>query len=77
MATSGFLLSFFIFLFLWSFWSSSLELTINNDMVVFLMLKVVMVKERKFKKGGGDLEFHKKNVASSKQTIGEQNVAPS
>ncbi len=46
-------------------------------MVVFLMLKVVMVKERKFKKGGGDLEFHKKNVASSKQTIGEQNVAPS
>jgi hypothetical protein len=28
--------SFFLsFLFLWSFWSSSLKLTINNEMVVF------------------------------------------
>jgi len=31
MVTSGFFLSFF----LWSFWSSSLELTINNEMVFF------------------------------------------
>jgi hypothetical protein len=29
------LLSFFLFLIIWSFWSSSLELTINNEMVVF------------------------------------------
>ncbi len=40
------------------------------------MLKVVMVKGRKLKKGGGDLEVHKQNVASSKQTIDEQNVVP-
>jgi hypothetical protein len=30
------------------------------------MLKVVMVKGRRLKKGGGDLEVHKQNVASSK-----------
>jgi hypothetical protein len=35
-------------------------------MVVFLMLKVTMAKGRKLKKGGGDLEAHKQNVASSK-----------
>ncbi len=35
MATSGFLLSFFLFLFLWSFWFSSLKLTINNEMLGF------------------------------------------
>ncbi len=29
------LLSLFIFLLLWSFWSSSLKLKINNEMVVF------------------------------------------
>jgi len=29
-------LPFFIFLVLWSFWSSSLKLKINNEMVVFL-----------------------------------------
>jgi len=34
--TYNFLISFFLFLFLWSFWSISLELTINNEMVVFL-----------------------------------------
>jgi hypothetical protein len=33
MATTFFL--FFIFLFIWSFWSSSLNLRINNEMVVF------------------------------------------
>jgi hypothetical protein len=49
-------LSFFFFL-LWSFWSSSLKLTINNEMCeFFLMLKVVMARGRKLKKGGGDLE---------------------
>jgi len=32
----------------------------------FLMLKVVMTKGRKLKKGGGDLEVHKQNVVSSK-----------
>jgi hypothetical protein len=40
------------------------------------MLKVVMVRRRKLKKGGGDLEVHKQNVASSNQTIIEQNVVP-
>jgi hypothetical protein len=29
------LLSFFLFLLFWSFWSSSLELRINNEMIVF------------------------------------------
>jgi hypothetical protein len=41
------------------------------------MLKVVMAKGRRLKKGDGDLEVHKQNVASSKQTIGEENVVPS
>jgi len=41
------------------------------------MLKVVMVRGRKFNKGGGDLKVHKQNVASSEQTISEQIVAPS
>ncbi len=35
-------------------------------MVVFLMLKVVMAKGSRLKKGGGDLEAKKKNVVSSK-----------
>jgi hypothetical protein len=30
----------------------------------FLMLKVVMARGRRFKKGGGDFEAHKRNVAS-------------
>jgi hypothetical protein len=29
------------------------------------MLKVIMARGRRLKKGGGDLEAHKKNVASS------------
>jgi len=32
----------------------------------FLMLKVIMVRGRRLKKGGGDLELHKQNIASSK-----------
>jgi hypothetical protein len=59
MATSG-----HFFKKIWSFWSSSLELTINNEMVVFFMLKVVMVRRRRLKEGDGDLEAHKQNVAS-------------
>jgi hypothetical protein len=47
---------FFFYFFLWSFW---LYLTINNGMVVFFMLKVVMARGRRLKKGGGDLEVHK------------------
>jgi hypothetical protein len=43
---------------LWSFWSSSLELRINNEMMVFLMLKVVMARKRILKKDG-DLEAYK------------------
>jgi hypothetical protein len=31
----------------------------------FLMLKVIMVRGRRLKKGGGDLELHKQNIASS------------
>jgi hypothetical protein len=38
------------------------------------MLKVVMARGRRLKKGGGDLEVHKQNVASLEQTIVEQNV---
>jgi hypothetical protein len=41
------------------------------------MFKVVMAKGRRLKKVGGDLEAQKQSVASSKLTIGEQNVAPS
>jgi hypothetical protein len=48
-------LSLFIFLLFWSFWSSSLKLKINNEMVVFLMLKIGMGRGRKLMKGG-DLE---------------------
>jgi len=44
---------------------------------VFLMLKVVMARGRRLKKGGGNLEVHKQNVTSLEQTIGEQNVVPS
>jgi hypothetical protein len=71
MATGGHLLSFFSFSFFWSSWFSSLELIINNEMMVFLMLKVVMARGRRLKKGGDDLEAHKQNVISSKQTIGK------
>jgi hypothetical protein len=48
----------YLFFLLWSFWSNSLELTINNEMVIFLMLKVVMVRGRKLNKGG-DLKAQK------------------
>jgi hypothetical protein len=34
-------------------------------MVVFLMLKVVMAKGRRLKKGGGDLEAQKQNATPS------------
>jgi len=71
LTTSNFFLSFFLFRFLWSFWFSSLKLTINNEMVVFLMTKVVMARRRRLKKGGGDLEVHKQNVISSEDTINE------
>ncbi len=68
---------FLPFFLLWSFWSSSLELKINNEMVVFLkMLKVVMARGRRLKKGGGDLEVQKQNVASLKSIIRKQNVDP-
>jgi hypothetical protein len=63
------------FIFLWLFWFSSLELTINNEMVVFLMLEVVMARGRRLKKGGGDLEVCKQNVTSLDQKIVEQNVS--
>jgi len=43
----------------------------------FLMLKVVMVRGRKLKTGGGDLEIHKQNVVPLKLKPKEQNVAPS
>jgi hypothetical protein len=35
-----------------------------------------MAKRRRLKKGGGDLEVHKQNVASLELTIGKQNVNP-
>ncbi len=36
-----------------------------------------MARRRRLKKGGGDLEVHKQNVASLELTISEQNVVPS
>ncbi len=54
----------------------SLELTINNDMVVFFKFKVIMAKRRRLKKIGGDLEAWKKNVISLELIICEQNVIP-
>ncbi len=49
-------------------------MTINNEMVVFVLLKVVMAKGRRLKRsgGGGDLEVHKQNVVASDQVIVEQ-----
>ncbi len=41
------------------------------------MLKVVMAKGRRLKKGGGDLEVHKKNVDPLQLGLWEQNVVPS
>jgi hypothetical protein len=37
------------------------------------MLKVVMARGRRLKKGGGDLEVHKQNVVPSKLRIDESN----
>jgi hypothetical protein len=65
------------FFILWSFWFNSLELTINNEMEGFFMLKVVMARGRKLKKSGYDLEIHKQNVVTSNQAIAEQNVGAS
>jgi hypothetical protein len=39
--------------------------------LIFLMLKVVMTKGKRLKKGGGGLEVHQQNVASLDQAIGE------
>ncbi len=46
-------------------------------MVFFSMLKVVMARGKRLKKGGGDLEIRKQNVASLKQGITEQIIASS
>jgi hypothetical protein len=43
----------------------------------FLMLKFVMARGRKLKKGGGDLEAQKQNVDPLQLELGEQNVVPS
>ncbi len=41
------------------------------------MLKVIMAKGRKLKKGGGDLEAQKQDVVSLEPMIVKQNVDPS
>ncbi len=46
-------------------------------MVVFFMLKVIMARGRRLKKGGGDLKVHKQNFVASHQAIVEQNVTTS
>jgi hypothetical protein len=51
-------------------------MTINNDLVVFKMFRVIMAKGRRLKKVCGGLEAQKQNVISSEPTIGEQNVVP-
>jgi hypothetical protein len=66
------LLFSFSFFLLWSFWSNSLGLIINNEMVVFLMLIAIMARGKRLKKGCDDLEVQKQNVASLKQIIGKQ-----
>jgi hypothetical protein len=68
----------FYFFFYWSLWFSSLELTINNEMVFLLFrLKDVMARRRRLRKSdGGDLEVHKQNVTSSDQVIAKENVVP-
>jgi hypothetical protein len=65
-----------VFFFFCSLWFSSLELTINTELVVFCLgLKVVLAGGRKLKKsGGGELEVHKQNVVASNEKIVEQNV---
>jgi hypothetical protein len=40
------------------------------------MLTVIMARGRRLRKGCGDLEIQKQNVALLKQTIGKQNVDP-
>jgi len=40
------------------------------------MLKVVIARGRRLRKGGDDLEAHKQNVVSLEQTIEKQNVDP-
>jgi len=40
------------------------------------MFEIVMLRGRRLKKVGGDLEALKQSVVSSKLTIGEQNVVP-
>jgi hypothetical protein len=47
-------------IFFLSFWFSSLELKINNEMMVFFMLKVVTAIRKKLINGGGDLEVQTK-----------------
>jgi hypothetical protein len=67
------LLFYFLFYFIFrSLWFSSLKLTINNEMLVFFMLKVAMARGRKLKKG--DLVVRKQNVSSSNLVIVEENV---
>ncbi len=41
------------------------------------MLKIVMARGRRLKKGSGELEARKQNVVPSKLKPREQNVAPS
>jgi hypothetical protein len=45
-------------------------------MVIFKKIKVVMVRVRRLKNIGGDLEAQKQNVVSSKPIVGKQNVDP-
>ncbi len=40
------------------------------------MMKVIMARRGRLKKGGGDLEVRNQNVAPLQQTIGKQNVDP-
>jgi len=39
----------------------------------FLVMKVIMGRGKRLKKGGGDLEVHKQNVTPSKLRINESN----
>jgi hypothetical protein len=54
------------------FWYSSLELIIHNEMVVFLMLKVVMARGRRLKKGGGDWKLTSKMLFHHNRQLGSK-----
>jgi hypothetical protein len=63
------LLSFFLFLLLWSFWFNSSKLTMK--WWFFLMLKVVVARGKRLKKGD-DLELKNKRLFLYNKQLGSK-----